>query len=268
MDKEKETLFDETGEPIIEENTGEGAGEGTGTGTGGEDGNWEKRYKDLQSHSDQQLADKDKEIGKLNGLVSPFRRNIKETGDGDLIFDFSDTPEKKSKEEENIPEEPTADEFFDDNQAATKKQIAFNLYQERQEKKKEKSQEEQRIANENLKKARGENWEKAVKLWPVFKNKDSEEYREADKWLNAHPELYSNGECDYIAIERIALQKGIKAAVKEEAPAPKKKDTTYIISGDSGKGGGKKEVEKETETDEEYIARRKTESARTRGLIK
>ncbi|MCK4308222.1 hypothetical protein KAW50_08365, partial [candidate division WOR-3 bacterium] len=81
---------EDTGEPKPEEE----AGEQGKPKEPKEEESYEKRYKDLQSHTD-------KKITRYERLLEPYKKNIKEDEQtGDLSFQFNDTPTPTEKKEE------------------------------------------------------------------------------------------------------------------------------------------------------------------------
>lgn len=250
------TIDPVTGEVKEPEDTGEEGGKKEEEG-----GTWEERYKNLQSQKDKEVKDAqgakeaaEKELQRHKDLLTPYRNNIKETDDGRLSFDFSDTPSKKEDEK---PPEPATEEEWDDNpKEAAKKDRAVERYQERKEREKEKEEQDTSSsaeeANETYWKARGESHENVLKLYPDFGNEESELFKKAAEWLANHPAVAQDPECDLIAIEKVAKELGISPAESSENELGEKVDKgkgTYVIGGKSGSGGTKGKKKELTEAE-------------------
>ena len=239
--------------PIIDPETGEVKEPESKTEEQGE--NWEKRYKDLQSHSDKTLAEKDKEIGKFKNLVSPFQQNVKTAEDGSLIFDFSDTSPSKEKGKKPPEEitEPDDDLWLRDPKAATKQQLAYDRQEEGKKATTEKAKQDAADRETQFKGDWDKSWEKTQVAYPDMAKADSELRKKADAILAENPGLASVANCNEIVANLAARELGISPKeVSEEAPVAKVKDTSYIIGSGTGTKGGSKGKKKLSE--EEFAA--------------
>lgn len=247
----EEKKEEETPLPTIDPETGE-VKEPEPKPEGGE--NWEKRYKDLQSHSDKTLAERDKELNGLKGLVAPFQKNIKETEGGGLIFDFPKTSSAEGKEKGEKPEEelkePEDDLWITDPKEAHQQQRAYDREQDRKEREEERKEKKTRDASsadeEKFEEEQNASWDATQKLYPDMKNEDSELYKVAKAILDKDPALAASSNFNLTVARLAAAELGI-APVKEEPSPKKEKDITYIIGGSSGSGNkaGKKLSEAE-----------------------
>jgi len=223
--------------------------------------NWESEYKVLQSKKDSEVEKAKAETLRLQRLVSPYKKNIKETETGDLMFDFSESEkvkERVTKPDENI--------WVDDPEKATEQLIAFRE-QERDDrdlakKEADKSAQGKKVFETDWNKS----WERTKELYPDAEKEGSELQKKASEILAKSPELGSLSDCNEICFKLAASELNIVPAKETSSPKKKEgKDTSYIVSGGPGsKSKGKNKDESEEETPEEYISRRKKKSASKR----
>ena len=192
-----------------------------------EEDSYEKRYKDLQSHSDKREA-------RYKRFLAPYEKNIVEDENGEFAFKFDDTPQKPSE----IPEQATDDEWLENPRVAAEKDYTFRRYHEKQEEKQERTKQDESSKVEQANKAyaskRGEYWGEAQELYPDAKDKESALFKKAAEILEADPSMAASPRCDLMAIKEAAMELGITPQGKK--PSPKKK-SSYIIGGSSGSGG-------------------------------
>jgi len=192
-----------------------------------EEESYKKRYTALQSHTDKQL-------NRYKKLLTPFEKNLIENENGDLSFKFDDTPQKK----EDIPEQATDDEWFDNPREASDKDYKFRRYHEKQAENKEraKTNEAGKVeqANNAYKDKRIEYWGKAQELYPDAKDKESVLFKKAAEIMEADPSMAASPRCDLLAIKEAAMELGITPQGQKSSP---KQKSSYIIGGSSGSGG-------------------------------
>jgi hypothetical protein len=179
---------------------------------------WEERYKNLQSA-------KDREVQKYKDLLTPFESYIQRDPDGNMRFkDFS------SPQYEEIPPEPSETEWLEDPKTAYMKQRTHDKFIDRIE---ENERWKAYDVEESYKKARAEAWSRAMSSYPELKNPDSSLFKRADEILKEDPALVASPYCDLTAVKLAAIELGISS---QESSKKLKKETSYIISGDSGQG--------------------------------
>jgi hypothetical protein len=200
-----------------------------------ESGNWEKRYKDLQSQKDKEVAEAHKKASRYEKLLAPFEKDIVDR-DGELAFEFPDTPEtSEQKAEGKIPEPvpPNDDEWATDPTAAGKKLYAYERYVEKQQEAVLRQQDEVKEAGIKFKESRAKSWEVAQTDYPDLKDQDSALYKHANDLLLKDPYLDKyHPNADYLVAQLAASHLGITPAGKETQPL--KKDGSYIITKKSG----------------------------------
>ena len=192
---------------------------------------WEKRYKDLQSQKDKEVAAAQKEADRYKKLVAPFEKNIVDK-DGELDFNFSEAEE--TGKETAVPQPPTDDEWATNPTAAAEKLYEYKEYKRQQKEAVQQEQEQIKQAEVEYKEGRTKSWNEAQDMFPDAKNPESALYKRADEILRADPRLSSSPNCDLIAIKLAALDLGIRPV---KGASQNKKDSSYIISGKTGKGG-------------------------------
>lgn len=252
---------DETGEdkgrkPIIDPETGEV----TGYEEGGkpaeekppsEDETWEKRYKDVQAQKDKEVSAAQNEVTRYKTLLSPFAENIKKKDDGSLVFAFPDTSSERKEQPAEV-QEPTEEEWYKTPGEAMKKFRAVIRADIKAEQDSLQRERDLSKADKDYNTTCKEDWEVLQGEYPDLKDENSQLFQGADKFLRAHSGIISDPRYNRIAVERVALEMGVKPqsgdkpAATETSPATKK-DTSYIIGGPGGSGGKPGSAKKPTE---------------------
>jgi len=208
---------------------------------GSNEGNWEKRYKDLQSQKDKEVSEVKHQVDRYKKLLTPFEKDIKER-DGDLVFEFPDTPRveptvQKPKEEDESSEirPPTDDDWAVNPTEAAEKLFEYKEHQRQMQDNQRRETEARENAKVEYESSRAKAWVQAQELYPDVSQKDSALYKRADEILKSDPNLHATPSCDLIAVKLAAQDLGILPAGKKTT----KKDTSYIVSGKTGTGTAK-----------------------------
>jgi hypothetical protein len=197
-----------------------------------DDRTWKERYTFLQGQKDKEVSAAQKEVTRYKKLLAPYEKNIVEK-DGDLDFNFADTPDESKVEAEKEPQPPTDDEWATNPTAAAEKLYEYKEYKRQQKELAKQEEQETAKAETDYKKGRQDGWTQAQEMFPDIKDKESALFKRADEILKADPRLADVASCDLIAVKLAALDLGIRP-VKGSVS---KKDSSYIISGKTGKSG-------------------------------
>lgn len=242
LDEAGNLVLDEEGNPIIEEEETPPKEK-----EAGEEVNWEERYKHLQGQTDRQVDKMQKELARHQKLLAPFSKNIKEDEEGNLIFDFSKTPQKLKE----APKPPTAEDWEINPAEAAKKYVDYREYLRDQKLAERQDAEKTISAERDYKTKRAEVWGQTQKMFPDVTNEDGDLRKRAQAILDEDPAMAASPFCDLMATRLAAAELGIQPVESSEKETPgKEKKTSYIIGGKGGGGGkgGEKEM-----TDEEFF---------------
>ena len=200
---------------------------------------WEKRYRDLQSHTDRVASENDKLKQNLDALS--------------LKVDQATRP----------PPEPdlspaTDDEFMDNARQAFDKEWNYRMQNFRKEESQrtemKKLQEQQVAQKTEFTNLYNKDWEDCQKLWPDVNNQSSQLYQRAiailksEPWRDKDPYVNSN------VFGKAARELGVNPVPQGQSlsptPAPQR-DVSYIAQG--GQGGGQSNLSASPEVSKEQF---------------